>query len=94
MPALCDDLLDAPERFKTDHLLIWPVYVNYTPEEWENGTLDEYAEQALLVSRDTLMINPLDRNPANHGGAFRFQNGTVTESIPFDEERILITDSP
>ena len=56
MPALCGDLWDAPERFKTDHLLIWPVYVNYTPEEWENGALDEYAEQAFLASGDTLMI--------------------------------------
>ena len=94
MPALCGDLWDYPERFKTEHLLIWPVYVNYSLEEWENGILDEYAEQALLVSRDTLMINPIDRNPANHGGAFRFQNGTVTERIPYDEERILIADIP
>ena len=90
MPALCGDLWDAPERFKTDHLLIWPVYVNYTPEEWENGALDEYAEQALLVSGDTLMINPIDRNPVNHGGSFRFRDGTVTERIPYDEEQILI----
>ena len=94
MPALCGDLWDAPERFKTDHLLIWPVYVNYTPEEWENGALDEYAEQALLVSGDTLMINPIDRNPVNHGGSFRFRDGTVTERIPYDEEQILIVDIP
>ena len=92
--ALCGDLWDAPERFKTDHLLIWPVYVNYTPEEWENGALDEYAEQALLVSGDTLMINPIDRNPVNHGGSFRFRDGTVTERIPYDEEQILIVDIP
>ena len=94
MPALCGDLWDAPERFKTDHLLIWPVYVNYTPEEWENGALDEYAEQALLGSGDTLMINPIDRNPVNHGGSFRFLDGTVAERIPFDEEQILFADIP
>lgn len=94
MLSLCGDLWDYPERFKTDHLLIWPVYVNYTPEEWENGVLKEYAEQALLASKDVLMINPLDRNPVNHGGSFRFQNGTVTERIPFDEEQILIVDIP
>lgn len=42
MIALCGDLWDAPERFQTEHLLIWPVYVNFTPEEWNNGELDEY----------------------------------------------------
>ena len=94
MLSLCGDLWDYPERFKTEHLLIWPVYVNYTVEEWENGTLNEYAEQAFLASKDTLMINPIDRNPVNHGGSFRFQNGTVTERIAFDEEQILIVDIP
>ena len=92
MISLCGDLWDYPERFKTEHLLIWPVYVNYTLEEWKNGTLNEYAEQALLASKDTLMINPIDRNPVNHGGSFRFQNGTVTDSIPFDDEQILVVD--
>ncbi len=94
MLSLCGDLWDYPERFKTDHLLIWPVYVNYSREEWESGALTEYAGQALLASGDTLMVNPIDRNPVNHGGSFRFQSGAVTERIPFDEEKILITDIP
>lgn len=40
------------------------------------------------------MINPIDRNPVNHGGSFRFRDGTVTERIPYDEEQILIVDIP
>ena len=44
--ALCGDLWDFPERFRTDRLLIWPVYVNYTIREWEHGALGEYAAQA------------------------------------------------
>ena len=51
---------------------------------------DEYAEQAALAAEDTLMINPLDRDPENHGGSFRFQKGKLTERTPFDEESILI----
>ena len=43
MPALCGDLWDFPERFRTEHLLLWPVYVDYTVEEWNSGALDEYA---------------------------------------------------
>ena len=94
MLSLCGDLWDDPGRFRTEHLLIWPVYVNYSPDEWENGTLAEYAAQASLASEDTLMINPIDRDPVSHGGSFRFRNGAVTERIPFDEERILIVDIP
>ena len=87
--ALCGDLFDAPERFRTDRTLLWPVYVNYGLEDWADGVLEEYAAQAALVSPDVLMVNPIDRDPVNHGGAFRFRNGQVAARIPFDEEGIL-----
>ncbi|MCR4950358.1 MAG: carbon-nitrogen hydrolase family protein [Solobacterium sp.] len=90
--TLCGDLWEFPERFKTDCLLIWPVYVNYSTEEWENGALEEYAAQASLAAEDVLMINPVDHDPENHGGSFRFQNGQITARIPFDQEEILITE--
>ncbi|MDO5121264.1 MAG: carbon-nitrogen hydrolase family protein [Erysipelotrichaceae bacterium] len=90
--ALCGDLWEFPERFRTDHLLIWPVYVNYTPEEWNSGALDEYAAQAASVSDQVLMINPIDRDPVNHGGSFFFQRGKTAACIPFDTEDILFVD--
>ena len=92
MLALCGDLWDHPEQFRTEHLLIWPVYVNYSVEDWESGILDEYAAQASLAAADTLMVNPLDLNPVSHGGAFRFRNGSVADRIPFDREQILIAE--
>ena len=88
--ALCGDLWEFPERFKTDHLLLWPVYVNYTIEEWNQGVLDDYAVQAALASKDVLMINPIDKAPINHGGSFHFQNGKTVARIPFDREEILM----
>ena len=90
--SLCGDLWDFPDRFRTEQLLIWPVYVNYTPEEWNDGVLDEYASQAALAAGDTLMINPIDNDPVNHGGSFRFKNGQVIAKIPFDREDILFVD--
>lgn len=90
--ALCGDLWDFPNTFKTNNLLIWPVYVNYTTTEWESDALEDYARQASLVAKDVLMINPLDANPINHGGSFYFQNGNVVASIHFDAEDILIVD--
>ncbi len=90
--ALCGDLWDCPDRFRTDALLIWPVYVNYTIEEWNQGTLDDYAAQAALAADDVLMINPIDYGPVNHGGSFHFHNGKTIARIPFDREGILIVE--
>ena len=92
--ALCGDLWEYPDRFRTDQLLIWPVYVNYTIEEWNQGALDDYATQAGLAADDVLMINPIDNEPVNHGGSFYFHNGKTIAKIPFDQEEILIVNIP
>lgn len=88
--AICGDLWDYPERFKTENLLIWPVYVEYTPAEWEEGALEEYAAQAALAASDVLMINSIDSNPKNYGGSFYFKNGKLIDRTVFDKEQILI----
>ena len=87
--TLCGDLWDFPDRFRTENLLIWPVYVNYPPDEWNSGVLEEYAAQAALAATDVLMINPLDHDPVNHGGSFHFHDGKIAAELPFDEEGIL-----
>ena len=90
--AICGDLWDFPNKFRTENLLIWPVYVNFSLEEWNNGAIDEYAAQAASVTKDVLMINPLDNEPVNHGGSFHFREGRIAAKLPFDEEGILIVD--
>ena len=90
--TLCGDLWDFPDKFRTENLLIWPVYVNYTAEEWNSGILDEYAAQAALAAADVLMVNPLDNEPVNYGGSFHFHCGKVAASLAFGTEDILIVD--
>ena len=87
--ALCGDLWEFPDRFRTDKLLIWPIYVNYTIDEWNHGAIDEYAAQAALAASNVLMINPIDNKPVNHGGSFHFHDGQTVAKIPFDREGIL-----
>ncbi len=89
--ALCGDLWDYPERFRTDHLLLWPVSVNFSPEDWEREELDAYARQAALVAEHVLMINPIDDAPT-HGGSAYFSGGKVISHLPYDLEDILIVD--
>lgn len=97
--ALCGDLWDFPERFKTDGLLIWPVYVNFSLDEWKTYE-QEYAQQASLAASKTVLINSIampvtTSSPASisHGGAFYFVGGATLQKLPYDEERILIVDA-
>ena len=89
--ALCGDLWDFPERFRADRLLIWPVYVNFSLGDWRRYEA-EYAAQARLAARRTLMVNPISREPASHGGAFYFVDGKTEKRLPFDTEDILMVD--
>lgn len=90
--VLCGDLWEFPERFRTDILLIWPVYVNYSPEEWEESALQEYADLAGQTAPEVLMINPLDRDPECFGGSCHFLHGKVRERTAYGREEILITE--
>ena len=88
--ALCGDLWDAPERFVLGQdVLFWPVYIDYTPEEWQNGEREEYARQAALVCSRTLLINSID---SACGGCSFFRNGQVTAELPMGSEDLLVVD--
>lgn len=87
--ALCGDIWEYPEKFKCEDLLIWPVYVNFTLEEWKQYE-QEYAQQANLCSKKCLMINSLSDEPISYGGAFYFNNGSIMDKIKYGIEDILI----
>ena len=90
--ALCGDLWDFPEKFALgEDLLFWPVYVSYTPEEWETQRPD-YARQAALSAPCALLCNSLD--PDAYGGCSVFLNGRTAASLPTGQEGILIWDTP
>ena len=79
---------ECPEKFKSNDLLIWPVYVNFTIDEWRIEAIG-YAKQALIACNNTLMINSLSENPDCHGGCFYFQKGEIINKIDFVIEEIL-----
>ena len=88
--ALCGDLWEYPARFRTQGILLWPVYVDYTVNEWVSGEILEYAKQASLAAADTLLINSISDDPdGSHGGALHFREGAVSSSHPFDRQGIL-----
>lgn len=86
--ALCGDMWDFPEKFKTENVLIWSIYVNFKLEECEN----EYAKQAGIASKRVLMINSISESPISNGGAFYFAEGRIKEKADYDKEKILIVE--
>ena len=92
MIALCGDLWDMPQRFQTEGLLIWPVYVNFSRDEWKRYA-DEYAAQAALAAEHALMVNSLSDDPPAHGGAYAFCRGQICSRLPLDQAGILVVDT-
>ena len=84
--ALCGDLWDHPERFETGGILLWPIYVCFSLDEWKDE-LAGYGVQAGTACDRVLMVNCID--PDCHGGAFFFEKGEVKQALAFDEESIL-----
>lgn len=76
------DLWDFPERFRLGCPLIWPVYVNFSLQEWAENEAD-YARQAQLAAPQTLMVNSLSENPRSYGGAFYFVGGQVRRKLGY-----------
>ena len=90
--GLCGDLWDYPERFALgEDLLLWPVYVCWTKEEWENGGKTEYAEQAKLCCDNTLYVNSICDGDA-FGGAAHLLGGKIQEELPVFNEGLLIVE--
>ena len=90
--ALCGDFWDVTwDKFITDAIVLWPVYVGFPLEEWPEEEA-EYAMQAAKISERVLMTNSLSVHPVSHGGTFDFKNGTVQSKLPFDVEDILIVE--
>lgn len=90
--ALCGDLWDYPERFCQEaDLLFWPVFVNFSVEEWLTNELADYVQQANTVCSNVLFINSMANGdePA-FGGCYHFVDGTVKEALPMGEEGLLI----
>lgn len=92
--ALCGDLWVYPERFcQGEDVLLWPLYINYSIEEWQNSAMMEYAEQAAKACSNVLMINSVaDCEEPAHGGCYHFAEGEVKDACHLGEEGILVVE--
>lgn len=91
--ALCGDMWICPEKFKTNGILLWPVYCNFSKDEWENTEQYDYAKQSKLASDNVLLVNSITKKePISIGGAYYFKNGKIENSLELDKEDILFVE--
>ena len=87
--ALCGDMFVFPEKYKTDGILLWPIYVNYPYEEFVN-ILPEYIKRAAIASDRALVVNALSQDPPSIGNAFAITDNQIVSALGFNKEGGLI----
>lgn len=92
LASLCGDLWDYPEKFKLEQdILFWPIYVDFSIEEWKQNAIDEYKVQASETGSDVLMVNSVCR-PTGFGGCFHFKDNQIIQMLMPGNEGLLIVD--
>ena len=74
-------------------VVLWPVYTDYNPDQWNTSMKLEYAEQAGLLCDNVLYVNSfcLDKEGEEiaRGGAAWFHQGMIRRETPSGKEDIL-----
>ncbi len=98
--ALCGDLWTEgrPEEMKAlgADIVLWPVWCDYDPEEWNETIKYEYAAQAALCGEAVLLVNPYCADPdatgCAAGAGVQFHDGKIIADRPAGTAGVLITE--
>lgn len=96
--GLCGDLwydenIEALRRLAPD-VVLWPVYTDFTPQEWNTAEKLEYAAQASRIGADVLYVNSVCVGKIAQGGAAHFSGGRILSEIPSGSAGVLLVDIP
>lgn len=92
--AICGDIwhdnfLREMEQNRLDALL-WPLYVDYAIDEWEESIQKEYAQRTQDLPCPVLMINSYAEGPERaKGGLYVFYRNEVLASMPMGRKGVL-----
>ncbi|MDZ4992340.1 carbon-nitrogen hydrolase family protein [Clostridium perfringens] len=83
-----EDNVKKVSELKKD-LTLWPLFVDFTIEEFESKYKKEYAEQASKLESKVLFINSISKETPAFGGCIEFSNGNILNELPIGTEGIL-----
>lgn len=95
--GLCGDLWTEgrPEEMKALNadVVLWPVWCDYTPAEWNGTVKQEYARQAARCGKNVLLVNPFcagSQSPESAAGAcVHFRDGVIVQEHPSGKPGVL-----
>lgn len=98
--GLCGDLWTEgrPEEIAAleADIVLWPVWCDYTAEEWNSTIKHEYAQQAALCGQTVLLVNPYCADRAEDecaaGGAAWFRDGAIVKETPAGHPGYMIAE--
>ena len=98
--GLCGDLWTdgRPEEMKALNVdvVLWPVWCDYKPDEWNSSIKYEYAEQAALCGDCVLLVNPYcadaTETDAAAGGVVYFKNVSISADMSSGNSGIIIVE--
>lgn len=78
-------------------IVLWPVWCDYPPDDWNSRVKYEYARQAARCGTSVLFVNPFsadaDTAPdAATGGSAYFQDGQIRMESPAGNPGILVVE--
>lgn len=84
-----DELLEKFEQQKSD-LLLWPLYIDYSREDWYASEREVYAQRVWGLKRPALMVNSLSNaSPPALGGCYVFNSGRIEQELLLGESGML-----
>lgn len=92
--AICGDVwhdcyLCELEQIEIDALL-WPLYIDFSVDEWNESFLKEYTERTGNLLYPTLMINSyVEDSKGANGGCYVFHKNDVIVSLPMGSIGVL-----
>lgn len=91
--ALCGDLWYdeniALMNSIVKDIVLWPLYVNFSKNEWETE-LAEYNKQVAQLHKPVLFINSICLSDSAQGGCYVFLDNAIVEALPLGSEGYLI----
>lgn len=84
-----DSLLDEISAIECD-CMIWPVYIDFTIEDWESFEYAEYLERTQVLEMPVAFVNAYVEDPERaNGGAFVAKHGRAEQELKMGKPALL-----
>ncbi len=86
-----EDILTSLQTYDYD-LVLWPNFIDYSPEQWLNKELGEYRKQCQKIGKEVILVNSINDESKGSGGGFYVVDQEFIVNHPMEVMGISIID--